>query len=266
MNISLMDENIITKATFVEDGYSNKEITSNILLPFEGKNEDQSVKLGDNHITYEHEDNKVFVDGIQRTFGDTFLLAGRKVSLAKGSIVIVLEDTLQKDFPYDGIQSEIVNNSGAVTYGDICNTNGILIEAKQPTGETVVTSYVFFRDPNTDQRLCAVEYTKTVDELQQACTSSIKIGYIDNSNVQQTESVLEYNSKNVNIKNTDEFSISNISTIDVDGICFNSNSSGVILGNSVKFGIFYDEVNDRLQIKYYDDIAEEFIVKKEFSN
>jgi len=43
LNVSLHDENIVTNAVFVEDGFSSDEITSNILLPFEGKEEDQSV-------------------------------------------------------------------------------------------------------------------------------------------------------------------------------------------------------------------------------
>jgi len=267
LNVSLPDEQFVTNAVFVEDGYSNPEIKSNILLPFEGKEEDQSVIIGDNSITYDHGNSRVYVDGIERNFGDSFVLAGRNVILAKGSIVIVLEDTLQKDFPYDGLQSEIVNNSGAVTYGDVSTTNSLLVESKQISGETMVSSYVFFRDSITDQRLCAVEYIKTVDFAQTSCTSNINIGYVDGSNIQTTEPVLEYNSTSVNVTSIDsDTSISNISTLDVNGISFDSNSSGIILGNSTKFGIFYDEVNDLLQIKYYDDLAGEYVVKKEFSN
>ena len=267
MNVSLNDEKLITTATFVEDGYSNPEITSNILLPFEGKEEDQTVTIGDNLITYEHDDNKMYVDGVQRTIGDSFILAGRNVTIAKGSVVIVLEDTLQKDFPYDGLQSEIVNNSGSVTYGDVSTTTSILIESKESIGDTLVSSYVFFIDPVTDHRSCSVEYIKSVDLAQTSCTSRINVGHVDSSNNESVEPVLDYSSQTVNITNIDSFtSGSNISTLDVNGISFDSNTAGIILGDSTKFGIFYDEVNDTLQIKYYDDISGEYVVKKEFSN
>ena len=254
---SLHNENIVTNAVFVEDGFSSDEITSNILLPFEGKEEDQSVTIGGNYINYEHDKNKVYVDGIEKNIGDSFVLAGRNVSLAKGSVVIVLEDTLQKEFPYDGLQGEIVNNRGAVTYGDISTTTGILMESKESTGDTLVSSYVFFRDPVTDQRTCAVEYIKSVNLTQTSCTSSIGIGNTNNT----VQTVLEYSSEKVDISNP-----SIVSTIDVEGISFDSNSAGVVLGDTTKFGIFYDEDNDLLQIKYFDDIAGEYVVKKEFSN
>ena len=257
LNVSLHDENIVTNAVFVEDGFSSDEITSNILLPFEGKEEDQSVTIGGNYINYEHDKNKVYVDGIEKNIGDSFVLAGRNVSLAKGSVVIVLEDTLQKEFPYDGLQGEIVNNSGAVTYGDISTTTSILMESKESTGDTLVSSYVFFRDPVTDQRTCAVEYIKSVNLTQTSCTSSIGIGNTNNT----VQTVLEYSSEKVDISNP-----STVSTIDVEGISFDSNSAGVVLGDTTKFGIFYDEDNDLLQIKYFDDIAGEYVVKKEFSN
>ena len=257
LNVNLHNENIVTNAVFVEDGFSSDEITSNILLPFEGKEEDQSVTIGGNYINYEHDKNKVYVDGVEKNIGDSFILAGRNVSLAKGSVVIVLEDTLQKEFPYDGLQGEIVNNSGAVTYGDISTTTSILMESKESTGDTLVSSYVFFRDPVTDQRTCAVEYIKSVNLTQTSCTSSIGIGNTNNT----VQTVLEYSSEKVDIRNP-----SIVSTIDVEGISFDSNSAGVVLGDTTKFGIFYDEDNDLLQIKYFDDIAGEYVVKKEFSN
>ena len=257
LNVSLHDENIVTNAVFVEDGFSSDYITSNILLPFEGKEEDQSVTIGGNYINYEHDQNKVYVDGIERKIGDSFVLAGRNVSLAKGSIVLIIEDTLPKEFPYDGLQGEIVTNSGAVTYGDISTTTGILMESKESSGNTLVSSYVFFRDPVTDQRTCAVEYVKSVNLTQTSCTSSIGIGNINNT----VQTVLEYSPEKVDISNP-----SIVSTIDVEGISFDSNSAGVVLGDTTKFGIFYDEVNDLLQIKYFDDISGEYIVKKEFSN
>jgi len=131
------------------------------------------------------------------------------------------------------------------------------MESKESSGNTLVSSYVFFRDPVTDQRTCAVEYVKSVNLTQTSCTSSIGIGNINNT----VQTVLEYSSEKVDISNP-----SIVSTIDVEGISFDSNSAGVVLGDTTKFGIFYDEVNDLLQIKYFDDIAGEYIVKKEFSN
>lgn len=266
LNVMLNDKTFLTNAIFVEDGYENSEITSNVLLPFEGKGEDQYVKIGSNSINYTHETKNVTVDGVSRGFGESFVLGGRNVTLARGSVVIILTDTLQKDFPQEGLQGEVIDNEGTVSLGDVTTTNTILIEGKELTGETSVSSYVFFRDATTDQRTCAIQYLKTVDLAQTACTATVNIGYVDGSDDRSLEQVIKYNSTSVDLRSVNSTGDSSISTLDVNGISFDSNSAGLILGDSTKFGIFYDESNDLLQIKYYDSIAGEYIVKREFSN
>ncbi|CAN0501718.1 unnamed protein product [Laminaria digitata] len=147
----LNEKTFLTNAIFVEDGYVSSEITSNILLPFEGRNTDQHVKIGSNSINYTHETKNVTVDGVSREFGESLVLGGRNVTLARGSIVIILTDTLQKYFPEEGLQGEVISNEGTV----------------------------FFRDVTTDQRTCAIQYIKTVDLAQIACTATINVGYVD---------------------------------------------------------------------------------------
>lgn len=84
LNVMLNEKTFLTNAIFVEDGYVNSEITSNILLPFEGRNTDQHVKIGSKSIDYTHEIKNVTVDGVSREFGESFVLGGRNVTLARG--------------------------------------------------------------------------------------------------------------------------------------------------------------------------------------
>lgn len=114
--------------------------------------------------------------------------------------MIIFTDTLQKDFPEEGLQGEVISNEETVSLGDVTTTNTILIEGKELSGETSVSSYVFFRDVTTDQRTCAIQYIKTVDLAQTACTATINVGYVDGSNDRSLEQVIQYNSTRVDLR------------------------------------------------------------------
>lgn len=170
------------------------------------------------------------------------------------------------EFPRDGIQEELVSSSGSVSTGDIVTSNSYLLEKKEISGDTDVSNYVFFRDTTTDQRICGLEHIRTVDEDLSSCRSDIRLGHVSSSNIRSVQDVLEYNNNNTMVRSIDESENENTVVIDEEGLSLGSDSAGLILGDNGEFGIFYDSVNDILQIKYLDQSTGEYVIKREFSN
>ena len=266
MNVNVHDTMVVSDVVFVENGYETNEITENLLLPFEGKNEDQCVTIDGKKIQYEFSTNNVEIDGSPVTFGDSFFLGGRRVTLARGSIVLIVQDVLPKPFPLEGLQSEIVNNNGTMVLGGVTTSSTILIESKNDSGDTVVTNYILFRNTVTDQRTCAIEYIKSSDILQTTGTSIVNMGYVDNTETRSLEKVLQYRSDETNIRSVNQVGEESIANINIEGISFSSDDSGLILGENAEFGIFYDSSTDKLQIKYYDTLSSQYVTKREFGN
>jgi len=189
------------------------------------------------------------------------------------SITTAAEDEDEEDissslviaFPRDGLQGEIAS-SGSVSTGDIVTSNSYLIEQKAASGETEVSNYVFFRDTTTDQRICGLEHIRTVDEGISSCSSDIRLGHVSSSNIRSVQDVLEYNKTNTMVRSIDDSENENTVVIDEEGLSLGSDSAGLILGENGEFGIFYDSVNDILQIKHLDQGTGLYVVKREFSN
>ena len=166
-------------------------------------------------------------------------------------------------FPEEGVQSEIIDNGGSIALGDVTTTDTILIETREDTGETSVSNFVVFHDDITDERRCVMKNSKTIDENQTACTTSVSIGYVDNSNTRSLEGVLEYTPAGMDIRSVTDAGVESISTMDIDGLSFNSDNVGVILGSTTQFRLFYDDSTETLQIQYMDTGA--WVTKREFS-
>lgn len=166
-------------------------------------------------------------------------------------------------FPQDGVQNEIIENGGSIALGDVTTSDTILIETREDTGETSVSNFVVFHDDTTDERRCVMKNSKTIDEAQTACTTSVSIGYVDNSSTRSLENVLEYTPGGMNVRSVTDAGTESISTMDIDGLSFNSDNVGVILGSSTQFRLFYDDTTETLQIQYMDTGS--WVTKREFS-
>jgi len=175
-----------------------------------------------------------------------------------------MSSTVLQIFPEDGVQDEIIGNGGSVAVGDVTTTDTILLETKEDTGETSVSNYIVFHDDLTDERRCVMKNSKTVDENHTTCSTSTSIGYVDSSNTRSLEDVIAYTPTGMSIRSVTDVGFESVSTIDIDGLSFNSNSVGVILGESpTQFRIFYDDSTESLQIQYLDTGI--WVTKREFS-
>jgi len=175
-----------------------------------------------------------------------------------------MSSTVLQLFPEDGVQDEIIENKGSVALGDVTTTDTILLETKEDTGETSVSNYIVFHDDVTDERRCVMKNSKTVDENHTTCSTSVSIGYVNNSSIRSLENVLDYTPSGIDIRSVTDTGVESVSTIDIDGLSFNSNSVGVIMGASpTQFRIFYEDSTETLQIQYLDTGT--WVTKREFS-
>ena len=260
VNVSVNDNSFLADAVFVENNDSLETLENNIFLPFDFQRDDQDVTISGS--TFKYHDDIITLDGSEIQFGTPFMVAGRRVVLAKGSVVIILEDTLVKDFPEDGVQEEIIANDGTLALGDVTTVGISMIEKKEDSGDTSVTSYVFLHDVTTDERTCVSKRTHTVDFFETGTTSKVDLGYVDSSSIKTIENVLNYSSSDVNIRSISNTGEESIATINAEGLSFSSDDSAIIFTDG--WVLKYDEPTDTVQIKYYDTSSGIYVTKREF--
>lgn len=254
----------VADAVFLEDGANLSTLDTNLFLPFEGVPDAEHIMISSSK--FEFVDDKVIVDGVEVGFGSPFFVGGRRVVLAKGSVVLLLEDSLVRVFPEEGVQSEIIENDGTLAVGDVMTTGIHQLEKKSvedqfnSSPDTSIVSYVFFHDASTDQRTCVSKRTHTVNFLQTEGSSLLDLGYLDGS----LEKVLDYGSSSVGIRSVSQSGSESVATIDVDGLSFSSNESAVVLGSFSEFRMKYDENSDTVLIQHLDDVSGEYVTKREF--
>ena len=285
-------QKILTEAIFVESGSSVPRFENNIFLPFEGGESESSsdevkyVNISDTEIKFEHD--TVTVDNNPIEFGQPFVLDGRRVVLAQGSVVLIIEDSLTKAFPQEGVQDEVLENEGTLALGDIVTTgvNDIgtaQVALKQASGETSVISYVFVYDTVTGQRTCVAKKSNLVD-FSGTKGSASGSSNLDLWNGEGTlENVFQYSASAVTIRSVDTTNAAidqdhdldpdqsqhqsqsqSVATFDINGMSFGSDDSAVILGKDGQFRIKYDEFSDTVQIQFLDTSLGEYVTKREF--
>ena len=264
VNVSLNDNTFLTEATFVENGAELQSLDTNLFLPFDGlaDNNETCTEVTISSSKFKYENDIITLNDEDISFGIPFMMAGRRVVLAKGSVVIILEDTLAKDFPEDGVQEEIINNDGTLALGDVTTVGISQLERKEDSGNTSVISYVFLHDETTDERTCVSKRTHTVDFFDTATTSQIDLGYVDSSDIKTIENVVNYSSSDVNIRSISSTGEESIATINVDGLSFSSDDSSINFPGG--WVIKFDEPTDTIQIQYYDTVSGTYVTKREF--
>lgn len=256
VNVSVNDNDFVTEAVFVEDGANIQDVSTNVFLPFEGTDCPQDVTISSSTFRYDNDKKEITLDGEAISFGRGFMVGGRRAVLAKGSVVIVFEDTLVKDFPEEGVQEEILNNDGTLALGDVTTVGVSQLERKEDSGDTSVVSYVFLHDESTDERTCVSKRTHTVDFFETGGNSLIGLG-----SSKSVENVVNYCASEVTLRSISSEGNESIATIDVNGLSFSSDESSIIFS---EFRIKYDEPSDTIQIQYLDTTTDSYVTKREF--
>lgn len=258
----------VLEAMFLQSGAFIPHLQQHLFLPFDENNGVmQNISVADSTISFQG--NVITVDDEKIGFGEPFFLGGRRVVLVRGSVVLIIEDSLVSDFPLPGAEAEILQNEGTMALGDIVTTgyvgNGVgvvQIGSKKSNEEiTSIDSYIFAHDTITDQRTCILKKSHQLQDDSTQVLASGKIGLWYGDAI--FEDVLQYSPKSVTIKSVDpETNEEARTTLDVDGMSFSSDNSAVVMG---QFRIKYDEDSDSVQIQHLDSLTGEYNTKREFA-
>jgi len=263
VNVEISNRNLNTEARLVKSGDTIYSSTNdkNIYLPFGFKEENQWVKIqsGDKLETlkYDRDSETLVVEGDKHGFGESFVLGGRRVVLAKGSVVIVLEDSLPLVFPEEGVQEEVTLDAGTVAVGVTMATNFIQIRDMEASGDTSVSSHVLMFDPSTDERLVATEINKTVDES----LSLGKCTWKTSGPTRTLVDTLDYDPSEVKIHSTVGTTLSS-SHMDSTGLSFSSDDSSIFFGASSQVRMSYSD--DNVLIQFKNNETGEYVTKTQF--
>ncbi len=152
-------------------------------------------------------------------------------------------------FAEDGIQGEVIANQGVVAVGDVTTRGLTLISEKESTGDTSVESFSYLYDDSTSERVCVSKRLNVIDEDSTYCTSSVQLSNKDSVGAKTLETCLQYNGESVNIKSISSTGDEVTSTVNFDGLSFDSDEASITLGSLSEFRIKYDDVTDTLQIQ-----------------
>lgn len=252
-----------TEARLVKNGDTvrSSDNDRNIYLPFGFSEEDQVVvfESGENRETlhYDVSTKTLKVDDSRYGFGDSFVLGGRRVALAEGSVVIIMEDSLPLVFPQDGVQQEITVESGTVVSGSMMAKSFIQVKQKESRGNTEVNSYVFSYDPETDERLGVSQIERTVDDAMTSSECTWKT--VNTEKV--LNNTLKYGPSEVSIESASG-SVISTSTVNNTGLSFSSDESSIFFGPSCQFKISYDD--GKVLVQHLDSSTGTYVTKTQF--
>lgn len=233
-----------------DDGFQNIYIS--------GRSDVQSIVKYGNHrskVSYEHLTDSIYIDGSMLTYGDSCIVGGLKCIVVKGSVVIVLEDSLPQSFPLVGIENEVTQDAGTSASGVQIATRYIHIKNKESSGDTNIESYVYLYDATTDERLGITKIDKIIDENISSGSCSWKT--LD-PNTKVLEETLSFAPESVNIK-CQNSNTENTSIFDTNGISFSNNDAGIFLGSLQQFKIKYE--NNKVLFQYKSSSGTSYVTK-----
>lgn len=159
-----------------------------------------------------------------------------------------VDTTVLAVFEGDGIQSDVVNDS-VVAVGNVTAKSLTLVAEKSPSGETEAASFVYMHDPATSERICISENLHTVNADDSESTSTLKLCSTSSAGDRVSQKCLQYSGRSVDIHSVSNAGEQRTSTLDFDGLSFDSDEAAVVLGPFSEFRIKYDDTTDTLQIQ-----------------
>lgn len=156
-------------------------------------------------------------------------------------------------FDGDGLQTEILSNDGVVAVGNVTTRDLNLVSMKAESGDTQMQSSVYLHDVVTSERACISEQVHTVDENDTACAVSVNLSRVDDSNNRSMQTCMQYGGESVGINAASSAGDITTSTINFEGLSFDSDDAAVVLGPFSEFRMKYDDASDTLQIQHLED-------------
>ncbi len=265
VNVEISDRGFSTEARLVKSGDTIQSTSgdNNLYLPFGYREGDQWVKIQagsggrSETLRFDGDTETLVVGSDAYGFGESFVVGGRRVVLARGSVVVILEDSLPLAFPEDGIQEEVTLDSGTVAMGVTVASAFLQVREKEEVGDTSVSSHVLMLDPATDERLVVTEIDKSVDDSLTLGRCTWRTAGPDKSLVD----TLDYDASGVRIHSVSG-TVLNSSRVDTTGLSFSSNDSSIFFGSSSQVRLAYSD--DKILVQFRDGDTGEYVTKTQF--
>lgn len=162
-----------------------------------------------------------------------------------------VDTTELAEFEGHGVQGEL--NDSVVAVGNVTAKSLTLVAEKSTSGETEAASFVYMHDPATSERICISENLHTVNTDDTQSTSTLKLCNTNSVGDRVSQKCVQYSGDSVDIHSVSSVGAQSASTIDFDGLSFDSDEAAVVLGPLLEFRIKYDAVTDTLQIQRLQD-------------
>ena len=267
------DENLFLP--FTQDSESTQTITLNNAVPTEDieKNTDAYFTAAEQYVPnvdvlYTPRDDSFTIGGKVYGVGDKFSLFGKMVTVAEGSIVLVFEDTVAKAYPFNtSTASNVVGQLGSqFAKNYTCNViNVVGSKTTGASGNTSSSSWMYDTDADTIAE--ATRIVHTIDEASASGTLSIGVRHTDAQSNAFIEPVITCASGSTTISAQDDSDNTVSTTIDPNGISFDTNDACIYFGAAQKFRIiFRDGSPSTLAIESYDADSGTYLTRSEFSD
>jgi hypothetical protein len=220
------------------------------------------VKTGGGTIalTYEHGTDEIFLDGVKKVYGETFLLDNLPVILSRGSIIFLFEDAVPTAFPYIGTQSEVLQKAGPSFAA------GSITKSFMQLGLDGVHRRQYISDMSGVVEVSNISASGDLANDNVSYSWNVLHTRDDRKMVMQPTLVCSSSEVGIQAVGVSEEAVQ--TTFGVDGLSFNSDNASIFLGSNKQFRIGYlpaDRVfQDRLVFEHLDLSTHEYVTKAEF--
>jgi len=198
---------------------------------------------GENHVIgFDNTESFVSHDGNVYTHGDKFVLSNHFVQVAKGSLILVVQDDVPIDFPGgDAIAAQVLTSGDIVVKDLIMRTSTQVVE--KVTGSTTygLSSYYVY-DSSTGIALECSRISHGLNDAKDTGSIKFSVLYTDSLGAQSLIDTVNTNPEETSIRSkTDTADLT--ATFGTGGLYFDTDEGDIYFGADKDFRIHFQEIS-----------------------
>jgi len=172
--------------------------------------------------------------------GDKFVLSNRFVTVAKGSIILVIGDDIPADFPYDNATALQVLTSGDLVIKDVIMRSSSQVVEKVSGATTWGISSFFVYDGSTSTTLETSRISSGLNDIKDTGEIKFSVLYTDSIGDQSLIDTLHSSPSETTIRSKTT-SADTIATFNSEGLSFDTSEGAIYFGAAKNFRIKFIE-------------------------
>lgn len=198
---------------------------------------------GTNHIL-QFDRSESFVRYREKTYphGSKFVVSNRFVQVARGSIILVIQDDVPADFPGGDVTAAQVLSSGDVIVKDLIMRTSSQVVDKVPGSTTYGLSSYFVYDSSTDTTLECARISHGLNDAKDTGSVKFSVLYTDGVGAQSLIDTVSTDPAETSIRSkTDTADLT--ATFGTGGLHFNTDEGDIYFGEDKDFRIHFQEAS-----------------------